>query len=309
MGAVKTPSVTGNAKHRPYALATLQMISGGCAGFVEVCVTQPLDVVQSRLQLQRGTSRPGHYATLTDVFKNMYKIEGPLSFYKGIVSRLMSDTPKQSIKFFTFEQFKRFFSVGDKSATPLGLTLSGLSSGILEGLISNPFEMVNVQSHADRQQLKQHVSSFVTAKRMFKTGGFGSSSINCALTSSLLRHGIFNMVYFGFYHNVKNMNSIKSEHATFDFLRRFVIGFAAGVLGSILNNPFDVAKVRIQCQLPVAGQVKYNGCFRTIRMMYTEEGFRSLYRGFLPKVLILGPGSAIMMVTYESVYESLQTWL
>ena len=37
---------------------------------------QPLDVVKTRLQLQKGTSGPGHYSSLADVFRKMYRIEG-----------------------------------------------------------------------------------------------------------------------------------------------------------------------------------------------------------------------------------------
>ena len=62
------------------------------------------------------------------------------------------------------------------------------------------------------------------------------------------------------------------QDAVLEFLRRFAIGLTAGVLASTLNIPFDVAKSRIQGPQPVAGQVKYHGCFRTVKMVYTEEG-------------------------------------
>ncbi len=57
-----------------------------------------------------------------------------------------------------------------------------------------------------------------------------------------------------------------------DLARRFVIGLAAGTLASCINIPFDVAKSRIQGPQPVPGQVKYHGCFRTVGMVYREEG-------------------------------------
>ena len=35
--------------------------------------------------------------------------------------------------------------------------------------------------------------------------GFGTKGLNKGITATLGRHGVFNMVYFGFYHNIKGM--------------------------------------------------------------------------------------------------------
>ena len=115
------------------------------------------------------------------------------------------------------------------------------------------------------------------------------------------------MVYFSFYHNVKGLvpeakvgtkridnfvmsgiqyiivnfwlfeADMKVPHTVFqdpkaEFARRFVIGFAAGTLASMVNIPFDVAKSRIQGPQPVPGEIKYKKCFATIATVYREEG-------------------------------------
>lgn len=42
----------------PLTKAALQVVAGGSAGFVEVCIMQPLDVVKTRMQLGgSGVSR------------------------------------------------------------------------------------------------------------------------------------------------------------------------------------------------------------------------------------------------------------
>lgn len=38
----------------PFKRAGLQVVAGGSAGFVEVCIMQPLDVVKTRMQLGGG---------------------------------------------------------------------------------------------------------------------------------------------------------------------------------------------------------------------------------------------------------------
>ena len=49
----------------------------------------------------------------------------------------------------------------------------------------------------------QQKSTVTTAREILREHGFGSKGLNKGLTSTLGRHGVFNMVYFGFYHNIK----------------------------------------------------------------------------------------------------------
>jgi hypothetical protein len=53
--------------------------------------------------------------------------------------------------------------------------------------------------------LTQQPSTFAYARQIIKKEGLGFQGLNKGLTATLGRHGIFNMVYFGFYHNVKNI--------------------------------------------------------------------------------------------------------
>lgn len=50
----------------------------------------------------------------------------------------------------------------------------------------------------------QQPSSFAQARHIINANGFGLNGLNKGLTSTLGRHGVFNMIYFGFYFNVKD---------------------------------------------------------------------------------------------------------
>jgi len=69
------------------------------------------------------------------------------------------------------------------------------------------------------------------------------------------------------------------------------------------NNSADVVKSRIQNTVKVKGVVpKYNWTLPSIALVAKEEGFAALYKGFLPKVLRLGPGggtSSIPLIAYD----------
>ena len=53
--------------------------------------------------------------------RKMYRTEGLLSFWKGILPPILVETPKRAWKFLTFEQFKILFNFGGKDATPTPL--------------------------------------------------------------------------------------------------------------------------------------------------------------------------------------------
>ena len=75
-----------------------------------------------------------NYRGVFDCMRKMYRTEGLLSFWKGILPPILVETPKRAWKFLTFEQFKILFNFGGKDATPtplvsiLGLYLEPLSS-------------------------------------------------------------------------------------------------------------------------------------------------------------------------------------
>ncbi len=90
----------------------------------------------------------------------------------------------------------------------------------------------------------------------------------------------------------------------------FIAGAVAGTFGTILNTPSDVVKSRIQNQGPVAdgGRPKYYWALPSAQTIMKEEGFAALYKGFVPKVVRLGPGGGILLVVFEFVSKKLKEW-
>lgn len=60
-------------------------------------------------------------------------------------------------------------------------------------------------------------------------------------------------------------------------------------------------KSRIQGTSKVAGVVlKYNWTYPSLVIIAREEGFRALYKGFVPKVLRLAPGGGVLLLVVEA---------
>ena len=74
---------------------------------------------------------------------------------------------------------------------------------------------------------KNQMSAFSTARQLCDEGGFGSRGLYKGLTSTMGRHGVFGSVYFGFYHNVKNVLP-QCEDPMLEFGRKFCLGWGSG---------------------------------------------------------------------------------
>uniref|UniRef100_A0AAR5P8V7 Mitochondrial 2-oxodicarboxylate carrier n=1 Tax=Dendroctonus ponderosae TaxID=77166 RepID=A0AAR5P8V7_DENPD len=294
--------------HRVLKEAAIQIGSGGSAGFIEVCIMHPLDLVKTRLQIQPGkpVSRddPKYYSGVFDCLTKMYRHEGITSYWKGIIPPILAETPKRAVKFFTFEQYKQFFLFGSPTPTPLTFSLAGLGAGITEAILVNPFEVVKVTLQANRAVGKELPSTWAVTKDIVSKHGFGPQGLFKGVSATIWRNGVFNMVYFGFYHSVKGWLPEYKDPLQ-EFFRKVAIGFVSGTLASCINIPFDVAKSRIQGPQPVTGVIKYRGTLRSLGIVYKEEGYLALYKGLVPKVMRLGPGGAIMLVIYDYAHSYL----
>ncbi|XP_012539155.1 mitochondrial 2-oxodicarboxylate carrier isoform X1 [Monomorium pharaonis] len=292
--------MTHNTSENLLKNAIIQIGSGGSAGFIEVCIMQPMDIVKTRFQLQVKTTKsdPLYYTGIRDCMTKMYKTEGLPAFWKGILPPILVETPKRAVKFFTFEQYKQFFLFGASAPTPLTFSCSGFFAGVTEAILVNPFEMVKVKLQSDRKHVKESPSTFAVTKEIISKYGFGLNGLNKGLSATIMRNAVFNSFYFGFYHSVKGYIPVRQEPGL-EFLTKVAIGFVSGTVASCLNIPFDVAKSRIQGS---QDGTQYKGTLNTMYIVYKREGFRALYKGLVPKVLRLGPGGAIMLVVYDYMH-------
>lgn len=82
-------------------------------------------------------------------------------------------------------------------------SLAGLGAGITEAILVNPFEVVKVTLQSNKAISAQLPSTWFVTRQIVREHGLGSKGLNKGLTATIARNGIFNMVYFGFYHSVK----------------------------------------------------------------------------------------------------------
>lgn len=182
--------------------------------------------------------------------------------------------------------------------------LTGASAGATEAFVVVPFELVKIRLQ-DRAQAGKYSGMIDAVTKIIKAEG--PLALYNGLESTLWRHVLWNAGYFGCIFQVRELMP-KAEGKGQQMRNDLLAGATGGTVGTILNTPMDVVKSRIQNSPKVAGQApKYNWAWPAIGTVMKEEGFSALYKGFLPKVLRLGPGGGILLVVFTGVMDFFKT--
>ena len=271
-----------------------QFAAGAVAGVSEILVMYPLDVVKTRQQLDST----GAYNGTIRCLRKIVAEECFSRLYKGISAPILMEAPKRATKFAANDEwgkiYRSFFGVLTMSQ-PLAI-LTGATAGATESFVVVPFELIKIK-------LQDKTSRFngmgEVVKDIVKNNGV--LGLYKGLESTLWRHIWWNAGYFGLIHQVRSLMP-KPKTASEKTLIDLTCGTIGGTFGTVLNTPFDVVKSRIQ-----AGSTRYRWTFPSVLLVAKEEGFAALYKGFIPKVLRLGPGGGILLVVFTTCMDFFRT--
>jgi len=265
------------------------VFAGAVAGLIEVLVMYPLDVVKTRMQLEKGTQR----RTVVGVFQNIIKEEGFGRLYRGIISPILAEAPKRAIKFSTNDIYKKWFT--NKTTNKLSYTGAGAAgalAGSTEAFANCPFEVVKVRMQA-KENAGIYKSTGDAVVKIAKQEGI--LTLYRGFEAQVWRNALWNGAYFACIPFVK-ASLWKPSSESSELFRNFLAGFIGGTIGTTLNTPLDVVKSRSQ---NLRGSPPWT--ITLLSQVYKEEGFRALYKGYVPRILRLGPGGGIMLLAFDLI--------
>lgn len=212
------------------------------------------------------------------------------------------EAPKRATKFAANDGWGSFYRnlFGVEKATQGLSILTGATAGATEAFVVVPFELVKIRLQ-DKKSAHLYDGTIDCVKKIVKQEGV--LALYNGLEATMMRHITWNAGYFGVIFQVKTQLP-KPDGKQAELINNFVAGSIGGTFGTVLNTPFDVVKSRIQNSPRVAGSIpKYNWAIPSLFVVGREEGLRALYKGFLPKVLRLGPGGGILLAVYTALME------
>jgi len=277
------------------------ILAGGIAGGIEICITYPTEYTKTQLQLDEKAN-PRKYNGMIDCGKQTVQQHGFRGLYRGLPVLLLGSIPKAAVRFGAQQYasnkiqeglFGATFATDNPVATSL---LSGLFAGFSEAIFAVcPMETVKVRFIHDMNQAKPQYRGLVHGvSTIIKQEGL--SGIYKGLNATLLKQGTNQMIRFGVmdslkaYHKESGWGQMKWYHTAF-------YGGLAGAASVIGNTPIDVVKTRMQ-GLEAS---KYKSSVDCFTQIVKNEGPAALYKGTLPRMSRVVIDVALVFVIYEEV--------
>lgn len=127
----------------------------------------------------------------------------------------------------------------------------------------------------------------------------GLASIYRGISPALVRQAVYGTVKFGLYYSSKDlaMRLVKQPQQRESTLVNLCCAVVAGSIASALANPTDVIKVRMQSGEMV---LSHSGSLFSVgRNIYSQEGFRGLWRGVCPTAQRAAVVAAVQLPVYD----------
>ena len=294
----------------------ITMISGLFSGSIAKLFTHPIDTVKAKIQVETGKSK------ILNVFQTTMKNEGLRGLYKGLPVSIIGSMPASVLYFGSYEWAKKKlltfknFSQGEF----LMYFLGGMFAETISCLIYVPVDVIKerrqVQNNLKSYAYKSDLDALVTILNQEKLRG-----IYKAYGATVLSFGPMSAFYFMFYEYFKGffvrndaktyIQRVKKEEVDklremkldISFSQSLVCSALAGALASLITNPLDLVKLRMQVQRASESyrtdKAVYKNLAQGIQLIAKTEGVAGLYKGSIARALYHTPTTAISMSILE----------
>lgn len=280
----------------------MKAMSGSLGGIVEASCLQPIDVIKTRLQLDRSGSYKGIIHCGTTIVRN----EGFRALWKGLTPFATHLTLKYALRMGSNAVLQSAFKDSETgNLSHRGRMVAGFGAGVLEALvIVTPFEVVKIRLQQQRglsPELLKYKGPLNCARMIIREEGL--LGLWAGATPTIMRNGTNQAAMFTAKNAFDGILWRKHEGDGKVLLpwQSMISGFLAGTAGPVCTGPFDVVKTRLMAQSRSGGELKYKGLFHAIKTIYAEEGLRALWRGLLPRLMRIPPGQAIVWAVADQV--------
>ncbi|KAL0450997.1 UNVERIFIED_CONTAM: Mitochondrial succinate-fumarate transporter 1 [Sesamum latifolium] len=281
----------------------MKALSGSLGGIVEASCLQPIDVIKTRLQLDRS----GAYKGIIHCGTTITKTEGVRAMWKGLTPFATHLTLKYALRMGSNAVLQSAFKDSQTgiSATRVGCYLGLVlvcSKLLLSSLHLRSVVKIRLQQQRGLSpELLKYKGPIHCARMIIREEGVFGLWAGAAPT--VMRNGTNQAAMF----TAKNAfdgilwNKHEGDGKVLQPWQSMISGFLAGTAGPVCTGPFDVVKTRLMAQSRSGGELKYKGMFHAIQTIYAEEGLRALWKGLLPRLMRIPPGQAIMWAVADQI--------
>ncbi|CAG9831538.1 unnamed protein product [Diabrotica balteata] len=284
------------------------VLAGGGSGCITRALSQPLDVLKIRFQLQVepiSTVAVSKYKSIPQAVALILREEGLKAFWKGHIPAQWLSITYGMVQFSTFELLvKKAKSLDfEKNYSYLINFMSGAVAGSTATLLSFPFDVIRTRLVAQSEQKMIYKGIIHSCQVILKNEK--PITLFRGLLPTLFQITPHAGVQFMTYKLFNDMYSLLFNQNEVTLSNSVVSGSLAGLCAKTAIYPLDLVKKRMQIQgfeegREIFGKVfKCKGMVDALGNVYRDEGAAGFFKGLSPSLLKACVSSALYFGTYE----------
>ncbi|KAL8771349.1 MAG: hypothetical protein Q9209_003255 [Squamulea sp. 1 TL-2023] len=286
----------------------IETVAGFLAGVASTLVAHPLDVLKTRLQVDRASSFQA--GTSLRLVQGIFKNEGiTRGFYRGLSPNLAGNSISWALYFLWYSRIKVALQAYHMTGNGLSYYDFFLASGIagaLTAICTNPIWVIKTRmlSTASHHPAAYRSISHGT-QQIYRAEGVRGFYRGLLPSLFGVSHGALQfMAYEQFKrHRASRLEGGERSLTTVDYL--WLSGASKLFAGSV-TYPYQVVRSRLQMY---EAEQTYKGVKDAIAQTWKQEGLRGFYKGLGPNMVRVLPSTWITFVVYEKTRELLPEML
>ncbi|KAL6719583.1 mitochondrial FAD carrier protein flx1 [Lecanora helva] len=262
----------------------------GLANIYVQLIAQPLDLIKTRLQVDRYASSSAR------IVQSVYQVEGIRGFYRGCSVNILGNSASWSVYFVLYGKLKHGIEASRGSLSYYDYFLASGIAGLLTALATNPIWVIKTRMLSRPWGHAGAYTSMVDGGRqIFQSDGF--RGFYRGLMPSLLgvSHGA---LQFMAYEQLKMYRADgrprgQRDLTALDFL---VLSGVAKVFAGSATYPYQVVRTRLQMY---DADHLYRSTREVMVRVWKEEGMGGFYKGLGPNLLRVLPSTWVTFLAYE----------
>ena len=250
------------------------------------------------------------YAGTLDALLKTVRLEGVSGLWRGLNYSLAMSVPATMLYFTAYDELSWRFA-NSPAFSPLPPLLHPVFAGSLARIgtatFVGPLELLRTRIQSSTSLPSASLSSILSQFRAIVAAD-GFFGLWRGLGPTLWRDIPFSAFYWAAVERLKvplHSHYATKNHWPITNWERFKIAFLAGagaaLLATVVTNPFDLAKTRIQVQNASSASHLKKGIntWRLLSLIVQKEGAPALMTGIVPRLMRIVPACAIMIGSYE----------
>ncbi|XP_022119511.2 mitochondrial glycine transporter B isoform X1 [Pieris rapae] len=299
--AIDTAPVDLKNNDKDYHPVFKAFLAGSFSGTFSTILFQPLDLVKTRLQnpthnvvatTVSGRIQPGMITT----FLNIIRQEQIIGLWRGMVPSIARCVPGVGLYFSSLHWLKTKLGKSRQDLTAMEAIALGVVARTMSGVALIPITVIKTRYESG---VYKYNSLSGALKAIYKAEGI--RGLSCGLGPTLARDAPFSGLYLMFYTQSKQAvpkEWLQSPTASSGI--HFTCGVLAGIAASLVTNPADVLKTKMQLY-----PEKFPNSFSAAMYVHQTYGFLGFFKGAVPRMVRRSLMAAMAWTVFEEITRSI----